>query len=49
MVILTLPWFQGEVMGYSKLYDDVGEYGWAYLVLSIPLCVPWIRFSLASN
>jgi lathosterol oxidase len=37
MLLLTLPWFQAEVMGYSKLYDDVDTYGWTYLVLSVPL------------
>jgi Delta7-sterol 5-desaturase len=37
MTALTLPWFQAEVMGYSKMYDDVGKYGWTYLVLSVPL------------
>jgi lathosterol oxidase len=37
MILLTLPWFQAEVMGYSKLYDDVNEYGWFYLVASVPL------------
>ncbi|KAF8442372.1 hypothetical protein L210DRAFT_3478087 [Boletus edulis BED1] len=36
MTLLTLPWFQAEVMGYSKLYDDVSEYGWFYLVFSVP-------------
>ncbi|KAI0068490.1 C5-sterol desaturase [Artomyces pyxidatus] len=36
MTLLTLPWFQAEVMGYSKLYDRVGEYGWTYFWLSIP-------------
>lgn len=35
ITLLTLPWFQAEVMGYSKLYDDVGEYGWGYLVFSM--------------
>jgi len=35
MTLLTLPWFQGEVMGYSKLYDNVDEYGWAYFAFSI--------------
>lgn len=34
MTLLTLPWFQGEVMGYSRLYDDVGKYGWGYLIFS---------------
>lgn len=38
MTLLTLPWFQAEVRGYSKLYDNVGDYGLAYLILSIPLC-----------
>jgi len=36
MTLLTLPWFQGEVMGYSRLYRDVDEYGWFYLILSVP-------------
>lgn len=39
MIILTLPWFQAEVMGYSKLYDDVGTYGWPYLIFSVFLYV----------
>lgn len=37
MILLTLPWFQGEVMGYSRLYDDVEEYGWGFLIASVPL------------
>ncbi|KAG8723918.1 c-5 sterol desaturase [Ceratobasidium sp. 428] len=36
MTLLTLPWFLGEVRGYSQLYDNVDEYGWAYLFLSVP-------------
>lgn len=39
MTLLTLPWFLGEVRGYSKLYDDVSEYGWPYLVFSMLLYV----------
>jgi len=35
MTLLTLPWFFGEVRGYSKLYTDVAEYGWGYLAFSI--------------
>ena len=35
MMLLTLPWFQAEVMGYSRLYKDVNEYGWGYFVFSI--------------
>ncbi|KAG6848264.1 hypothetical protein H0H93_001761 [Arthromyces matolae] len=37
MMILTLPWFQAEVMGYSKLYDGLDTYGYFYLVASVPL------------
>ena len=37
MMLLTLPWFQAEVMGYSRLYDDVNTYGWGYLFFSIVL------------
>jgi lathosterol oxidase len=36
MTMLTLPWFQAEVMGYTKLYENVDDYGWLYLVASIP-------------
>ena len=39
MMLLTLPWFQAEVMGYSKLYDDPAEYGYTYLALSSLMCV----------
>jgi lathosterol oxidase len=37
MILLTLPWFEGEVLGYSKLYANVDDYGWGYLLFSIPL------------
>ncbi|KAG5653013.1 hypothetical protein H0H81_002706 [Sphagnurus paluster] len=37
MMLLTLPWFQAEVMGYSKLYDGLDTYGYFYLVASVPL------------
>lgn len=40
MTLLTLPWFQAEVMGYSKLYDGLDTYGYLYLVAQVPLCVP---------
>ncbi|KAL0576485.1 c-5 sterol desaturase [Marasmius crinis-equi] len=50
MTVLTLPFFQAEVMGKTKLYDSVDEYGWAYLILSVPLyllftdyCIYWIH------
>ena len=39
MMLLTLPWFQAEVMGYSKMYDGLDTYGYFYLVASVPLCV----------
>lgn len=39
MTLLTLPWFQAEVMGYSKLYDNIADYGWMYFVISIPSLV----------
>ncbi|EPQ52706.1 C5-sterol desaturase [Gloeophyllum trabeum ATCC 11539] len=37
MTLLTIPWFQAEVMGYSLLYDDVRDYGWTYFFASIAL------------
>lgn len=37
MMIMTLPIFQAEVMGYSRLYDRVDTYGWFYFFASIPL------------
>ncbi|KAG5727713.1 hypothetical protein E4T56_gene17159 [Termitomyces sp. T112] len=50
MMLLTLPWFQAEVMGYSKLYDGLDTYGYFYLVASVPLfllftdyCIYWIH------
>ncbi|KAI5892799.1 uncharacterized protein SCHCODRAFT_02543117 [Schizophyllum commune H4-8] len=35
MTLLTLPWFLAEVHGYSRLYDNVGTYGWPYFLFSI--------------
>lgn len=32
--ILTLPWFLAEVRGKSLLYQDVGDYGWGWLLAS---------------
>lgn len=43
MILLTLPWFVAEVRGYSKLYENVDEYGWAYLCFSIFLYVRFHR------
>jgi lathosterol oxidase len=36
IMLLTLPFFEGEVLGYSKLYNDIDEYGWTWFFLSIP-------------
>ena len=30
MMLLILPWFQAEVMGYSKLYDGLKIYGYIF-------------------
>ncbi|KDQ17584.1 hypothetical protein BOTBODRAFT_128591 [Botryobasidium botryosum FD-172 SS1] len=35
LTLYGLPWFVGEVRGSSKLYTNVSDYGWTYLVLSI--------------
>ncbi|KAE8226552.1 hypothetical protein CF326_g7688 [Tilletia indica] len=47
---LTLPWFLGEVRGYSKLYHNIDDYGMIYAVLSVPffliftdVCIYWIH------
>jgi lathosterol oxidase len=32
--VLTLPFFLAEVRGYSLLYTDVEDYGWAWLGIS---------------
>ena len=46
MTLLTLPWFQAEVMGYSKMYDGLGKYGYFYLFASVPLCVLLPHFQI---
>ncbi|KAG8957642.1 c-5 sterol desaturase [Tulasnella sp. 419] len=53
ITFLTVPWFMAEVHGYSKMYDDISDYGWTYLVLSVPLyllftdyCIYWIHRGL---
>ncbi|KAK9766748.1 c-5 sterol desaturase [Basidiobolus ranarum] len=35
MALLTVPFFILEIRGYSKLYEDVEERGWPYLIFSI--------------
>ncbi|KAF8802456.1 C5-sterol desaturase [Phlegmacium glaucopus] len=36
MLLLMLPCFQAEVMGYTKLYDGLDTYGYFYLFASVP-------------
>ncbi|KAF8905659.1 fatty acid hydroxylase [Mucidula mucida] len=50
MMALTLPWFEAEVLGYSRLYNGLDTYGYFYLVASVPLflfftdyCIYWIH------
>ncbi|KAJ8082508.1 c-5 sterol desaturase [Marasmius tenuissimus] len=50
ITLLTLPFFQAEVMGKTRLYNNVDEYGWTYLVFSVLLylvftdfCIYWIH------
>jgi Delta7-sterol 5-desaturase len=37
LMLLHLPIFQAEVMGYSKLYDGIDTYGYFYFFASVPL------------
>lgn len=39
MSALTVPWFVFETQGYSKLYFNIDDYGWKYLLLSFPLFI----------
>jgi lathosterol oxidase len=45
MMLLTLPWFEGEVLGYTKMYDNVDEYGWIWFFVSIPSYACFFDFS----
>jgi len=36
MAILFMPFTWGVLHGYSKIYYDVSDYGWVYLVLTVP-------------
>ena len=47
MTLLTLPWFQAEVMGYSKLYDGADTYGYFYLFASVILWVTLFSLTVA--
>ncbi|KAG6002883.1 hypothetical protein E4U21_002705 [Claviceps maximensis] len=44
--ILTLPWFLAEVRGKSLLYADVGDYGYAWLLISTVLYVGFNDFTI---
>ncbi|KAH8100932.1 hypothetical protein BXZ70DRAFT_936610 [Cristinia sonorae] len=46
MLLLTLPWFVAEVRGYSKMYDNVADYGWGYLIFSIALYLVFTDFGI---
>jgi len=46
----TIPWFWGSVKGYSRLYENVSDYGLVYWFFSIGLflfftdmCIYWIH------
>ncbi|CAG8438366.1 4789_t:CDS:2 [Ambispora gerdemannii] len=48
--LVTVPWFLGEVKGYSRLYENIEDHGWFYAVFSIGFflfftdaCVYWIH------
>ncbi|KZS92707.1 fatty acid hydroxylase [Sistotremastrum niveocremeum HHB9708] len=50
MTLLTLPFFLSEVRGHTRLYDKVEDYGWPYLIASVPIfllftdyCIYWIH------
>ncbi|GBB90926.1 hypothetical protein RclHR1_01800011 [Rhizophagus clarus] len=48
--IVTIPWFLGEVRGYSALYDDINQYGIIYAIFSVfwflfftDMCIYWVH------
>eukprot|EP00736_Rhodelphis_marinus_P010053 Rmarinus@m.17050 len=50
MAHLTVPIFLAELQGYSLLYDNIDDYGYAYLILSVAMflfftdtCIYWIH------
>lgn len=50
LTAMTLPWFIGEVRGYSMLYDKVSDMGLAYTLFSVPFflvftdaCIYWVH------
>ncbi|WVN88539.1 uncharacterized protein L203_103750 [Cryptococcus depauperatus CBS 7841] len=46
IALMTLPWFLGEVRGYSKLYDNVEDYGLGYTVLSVLLFLAFTDYGI---
>ncbi|OZJ04367.1 hypothetical protein BZG36_03203 [Bifiguratus adelaidae] len=44
--LLTVPWFYGEVKGYSRLYEDPNKYGIAYMILTISLFLFFTDFGI---
>ncbi|KAJ3121760.1 c-5 sterol desaturase [Nowakowskiella sp. JEL0407] len=34
-VIVTIPWWLGELRGYSKIYYNIDDYGWPYFIFSL--------------
>ncbi|KIR69237.1 lathosterol oxidase [Cryptococcus bacillisporus CA1873] len=46
IALMTLPWFVGEVRGYSMLYDNVTDYGWGYTVLSVLMFLLFTDFGI---
>ncbi|KAA1467305.1 hypothetical protein DENSPDRAFT_832318 [Dentipellis sp. KUC8613] len=46
ITLLTLPWFEAEVRGHSKLYSDVSEYGIAYLIFSVPFFLLFTDYAI---
>ncbi|KAJ1674588.1 c-5 sterol desaturase [Spiromyces aspiralis] len=46
ITLLTVPFFLGEIHGYSQLYENVDEYGWAYLVLSALMFIIFTDFGI---
>ncbi|PWN29737.1 hypothetical protein BDZ90DRAFT_225992 [Jaminaea rosea] len=50
LTLMTLPWFVGEVRGYSMLYTKVSDFGLAYTIFSVPFflvftdaCIYWVH------
>ncbi len=39
MSLLTVPWFVLEIRGYGKLYWNLEDWGWPYLLFQFPLFI----------